>query len=153
MGNSSFTWNDYLEKHRADGHYEGKVNSGYSNSAKDPGFKASASLQTDSKAYANFLIAMMSSDILSKSSYDELLKVQSVAPADVEYDEPSYDYGLGIVVEKSDYGINYSHGGDNFSNTCRYMFNKEQGVGYVFFTNSEHKETFDKNLMAFLLSQ
>ena len=95
----------------------------------------------------------MSDKILSEKSYEEFLKIQSVAPADKEYNEPSYNYGLGIVVESTPYGTHYSHGGDNFSHTCRFMFNKEQRVGYVFFTNSEHKEAFDKNLMAFLLGQ
>ncbi|MEL7271769.1 MAG: hypothetical protein AAGL34_19555, partial [Bacteroidota bacterium] len=109
------------------------------------------SLQTDSEAYANFLIGIMSDKLLSEKSYEEFLKIQSVAPAEPEYDEPSYNYGLGIVVEATDYGTNYSHGGENYSHTCRYLFNKEQSVGYVFFTNSEHKMEFDKKLMAFLL--
>ena len=95
----------------------------------------------------------MTDTLLSEKSYHEFLKIQSVAPAEPAYDEPSYNYGLGIVVEASDYGTNYSHGGENFSHTCRYMFNKEQSVGYVFFTNSEHKMAFDKNLIAFLLRQ
>lgn len=153
MGKSSFVWNDYLQKYRAHGHYKGKLNRGYSNNAKDPGFKASASLQTDSKAYANFLIAIMSNKILSEKSYQEMLKIQSVAPADIEENEPSYNYGFGIVIESSNYGTNYSHGGENLSNTCRYMFNKKQSVGYVFFTNSEHKMKFDKNLITFLLKK
>ena len=153
MGHSSYTWNDYIEKHRTDGHYQGKVNAGYAINAKNPDFIAAGSLQTDPIAYANFLIAIMGDKILSEKSYEEFLKIQSVAPADKEYNEPSYNYGLGIVVENSPYGTHYSHGGDNFSHTCRFMFNKEQRVGYVFFTNSEHKEAFDKNLMAFLLRQ
>ncbi|WP_422104472.1 serine hydrolase [Winogradskyella sp.] len=153
MEHSSFIWNDYIQKHRANGHFKGKLNSGYAINAKNPDFIAAGSLQTDPVAYANFLIAIMTHKILSKKSYEELLKIQSIAPADKEYNEPSYNYGLGIVVEPSAYGTNYSHGGDNLSHTCRYMFNIEQKVGYVFFTNSEHKETFDKNLMAFLLSQ
>lgn len=153
MGHSSFIWNDYLQKHRAHGHFKGKLNSGYGINAKNPDFIASASLQTESKEYANFLIAIMSNKLLSERSYHELLKIQSVAPADIEDNEPSYNYGLGIVIDASVYGTNYSHGGENLSNTCRYMFNKEQSVGYVFFTNSEHKMKFDKNLIAFLLSQ
>mgnify|MGYP000129685468 CR=1 FL=1 len=153
MEYSSFIWNDYIQKHRAKGHYRGKLNAGYAINAKNPDFIAAGSLQTDPVAYANFLIAIMTHEILSEKSYEELLKIQSIAPADKKYNEPSYNYGLGIVVEPSAYGTNYSHGGDNLSHTCRYMLNIEQKVGYVFFTNSEHKETFDKNLIAFLLSQ
>lgn len=151
MGHSSYVWNDYIEKHRAKGHFQGKLNSGYAINADNPNFIAAGSLQTDSEAYANFLIGIMSDKLLSEKSYEEFLKIQSVAPAEPEYDEPSYNYGLGIVVEATDYGTNYSHGGENYSHTCRYLFNKEQSVGYVFFTNSEHKMEFDKKLMAFLL--
>ncbi len=153
MGYSSFIWNDHIEKNRADGHYKGKLNVGYAINAKNPDFIAAGGLQTDPIAYAHFLIGIMTHKILSEKSYEELLKIQSVAPADKEYNEPSYNYGLGIAVEPSAYGTNHSHGGDNLSHTCRYMFNKEQKVGYVFFTNSEHKEVFDKNLVAFLLRQ
>ena len=151
MGHSSYVWNDHLERHRAKGHYQGKLNSGYAINAKNPDFIAAGSLQTDANAYANFLIGIMNNALLSEKGYQEFLNVQSVAPAEPAYDEPSYNYGLGIVIEASDYGTNYSHGGENYSHTCRYMFNKEQGVGYVFFTNSEHKMEFDKILMAFLL--
>ncbi|WP_109300971.1 serine hydrolase [Aquimarina sp. AU474] len=151
MNNSSFVWNDYIQKHRVDGHFNGKVNKGYSNSAKDPNFKASASLQTESKAYANFLIGIMNSKILSKKSFNELLKIQSISLATKK--SKKRNYGLGIVIEESTYGLNYSHGGDNLSNTALYMFNQENKVGYVFFTNSENRNKFNKNLIDFLLKQ
>ena len=153
MGSSSYVWNPYIEKHRADGHYRGKLNIGYGINAKNPDFIASASLQTESKAFANFLIAIMHTKILSKKSYQELLKIQSISPVDKKYQEPSYNYGLGIVIEESPYGINYSHGGENLSNTGKYMFNKKHKVGYVFFTNSEKKEKFNPILLDFLLTQ
>jgi len=153
MDNSSFIWNDHIQKHRANGHLGGKLNVGYAINAESPDFIAAGSLQSDSKEYANFLIAIMRNEILSEKSYQEFLKIQSISPYDEKYKEPSYNYGLGIVIEETSYGTNYAHGGENLSHTCRYMFNKEQKVGYVFFTNSEHKMTFDKNLMDFLLSQ
>lgn len=151
MDNSSFVWNAYIEKHRVDGHFRGKLNKGYSSNSKDPNFKASASLQTESKAFSKFLIAIMSNKILSIESYKELLKIQSISLATKKSKERNY--GLGIVIEESTYGINYSHGGDNLSNTALYMFNKEKRVGYVFFTNSENKSKFNKNLLNFLLTQ
>jgi len=151
MGESSFFWNEYIEKNHVDGHFKGKLNSGYSSNTKDPNFKASASLQTESKAFSNFLIAIMSSKILSEKSFQELLKVQSISLATKKSKERKY--GLGIVIEESAYGTNYSHGGDNLSNTALYMFNKEKKVGYVFFTNSENKNKFNQNLLDFLLTQ
>lgn len=151
MGNSSYVWNAYLEKHSVDGHFKGKLNSGYSSNEKNPDFKASASLQTESKEFARFLIAIINNKILSEKSYEALLKIQSVSPATKK--SKVHKYGLGIVIEESAYGTNYSHGGDNLSNTALYMFNKEKKVGYVFFTNSENKDSFNENLLGFLLSQ
>jgi CubicO group peptidase (beta-lactamase class C family) len=150
MNKSSFVWNNYIEKHRVDGHFRGKLNKGYGNSAKDPNFKASASLQTESKEFSNFLLALINTKIISKKSLKELLKIQSKKLATERSKEQKY--GLGIVIEESDYGINYSHGGDNLSHTTLYMFNIEKKVGYVFFTNSENRNTFQINLLHFLLT-
>ena len=61
-------------------------------------------------------------------------------------------YGLGIAIEESNDGTNYSHGGDNLSNTSFYMFNLEKKVGYVFFTNSENRDKFQINLLNFILT-
>ena len=149
MNNSSFVWNDYIEKHRVNGHFKGKLNKGYSASSKNPNFQASASLQTESKEYANLLIAILNNKIVSEKSNKELLKIQSRKLATKRSNEQKY--GLGIAIEESDYGTNYSHGGDNTSNTAFYMFNKEKKVGYVFFTNSENRNTFQTNLLHFLL--
>jgi CubicO group peptidase (beta-lactamase class C family) len=151
MKNSSFVWNDYIEKHRVDGHFKGKLNRGYSSNAKDPNFKASASLQTEAKEFSNFLMALINNKIVTEESLKELMKIQSTSLATKKSKERKY--GLGIVIEASAYGTNYSHGGDNLSNTALYMFNKEKKVGYVFFTNSEHKNKFGQNLYNFLISQ
>jgi CubicO group peptidase (beta-lactamase class C family) len=150
MKNSSFVWNDYTEKHRVDGHYRGKLNKGYSTNAKDPDFKASASLQTEAKEFSFFLLAIINTKILSEKSRNELLKIQSRKMATNRSKEQKY--GLGIAIEESNYGTNYSHGGDNKSNTALYMFNLDKKVGYVFFTNSENKNKFQLNLLDFLLT-
>ena len=91
----------------------------------------------------------MNTKILSKKSHKELLKIQSVKLATKKSKEQKY--GLGIAIEDSDYGTNYSHGGDNLSHTALYMFNPEKKVGYVFFTNSENRNAFQTNLLNFLL--
>ncbi len=148
---TSFVWNDYIENHRADGHLKGKPNKGYSSSAKDPNFKASASLQTEANEFSNFLLALMNAKVLSEKSHQELLKIQSSSIATKK--SKARKYGLGIAIEESDYGTNYFHGGDNLSSTALYMFNKEKKVGYVFFTNSEKRNSFNKNLRDFLLTK
>jgi len=149
--NSSFVWNDYIEKHRADGHFRGKLNKGYGSSAKDPNFKASASLQTESKEFSLFLLALINHKVISEKSHKELTKVQSIKKATKRSKEQKY--GLGIAIEELNYGTNYSHGGDNLSNTALYMFNIEKKVGYVFFTNSENRNTFQTNLLHFFLTK
>jgi len=148
MGESSFVWNDYLEGHRANGHFKGKVNSGWASSSNNSNFNAAASLQTNSKYFSNFLIALMNNTLLSNESYEELLKIQSTSAATKTSKERFY--GLGVVIEKSKSGTNYLHGGDNMSSTAQYMFNRNQKVGYVFFTNSEKKKVFNQKLLEFL---
>ncbi|WP_282040812.1 serine hydrolase domain-containing protein [Winogradskyella flava] len=150
MEKSSFVWNDYLEKNRVDGHFRGKVNDGYGTSKKYPNFKASSSLQTNAKEYSYFLKALINNKILSKKSHEELTKIQSIKKATKKSTEMRY--GLGVIIEASEYGINYSHGGDNLSHTSLYYFNKEKKVGYVFFTNSENRNKFHQNLLDFLLT-
>jgi CubicO group peptidase (beta-lactamase class C family) len=148
MKNSSFVWDDYLEAHRVDGHFKGKLNKGYASNAKDPGFKASASLQTTSKEFSSFLMALMSTKIVSKKNLEEMLKTQSIKQATNKSKEQKY--GLGIAIETTDNGTHYSHGGDNLSHTSLFVINQEKKVGYVFFTNSENRNIFSKNLADFL---
>lgn len=151
MHNSSFTWNDYTEKHRADGHFKGELNKGYSSNKNEPNFKASSSLQTDAKEFSHFLIALINTKILSEKSHKELIKTQSIKVATEQSKEQKY--GLGVAIEESDDGTNYSHGGDNLSSTGLYIFNPDKKFGYVFFTNSEHRYTFNKNLLNLLLTK
>ena len=151
MGESSFVWNDHLEAHRAKGNFRGKRNDGWSINANNPNFNPAASLQTNVGAFSNFLIAIMNNTLLSDKSYQELTKIQSTSlPTEKS---KARNYGLGIVIEPSAKGTNYMHGGDNLSSTANYMFNRDQKVGYVFFTNSEMKEKFNENLLNFLLGK
>lgn len=151
MDESSFVWNDYLEAHRAKGHFRGKRNDGWSINANNPNFNPAASLQSNVSAFSNFLVAIMNNTLLSDKSYQELTKIQSTSSATEK--SKSRNYGLGIVIEPSAGGTNYMHGGDNLSSTAHYMFNRDQKVGYVFFTNSEMKEKFNENLLDFLLEK
>lgn len=148
MEHSSFVWNDYLETHRAHGHLNGKPNEGWASSGKSPNFNAAASLQTEAGEFSNFLKALINRKGLSDNSFEQMLSVQSVSPATKTSKE--HKYGLGIIVEPSRYGTLYMHGGDNLSSTAQYLFNQKHKSGYVFFTNSEHKKTLQKNLMQFL---
>lgn len=150
-----YTWNDYLEKHRAAGHVEGKVfSTEWGASAKNPNFYAAYSLQTEAISYANFLIAMIKEEGLKKTTFDEMLKVQVVFPTNLLTKEApktdSTSWCLGIQKRHSEFGDEYLHGGDNYNFTCAFMFNQEQKFGYVFFTNCNKGSEFNKKLEPFL---
>ncbi len=148
MGESSFVWNNYLEKNRAKGHLNGKLNMGWSSNSNNPNFNAAASLQTNIVSFSHFLIKLMDGEILSKNEKNQLLKVQSFSISTKS--SKRQEYGLGIRIDSTKYGKIYSHGGDNLSATAQYLFNIENKNGYVFFTNSEHKKTLQSNLTRFL---
>lgn len=152
MTQNSFVWNEYLEKHRADGHINGNPDPGYSISSKNPNFNAAASLQSNAITYEKLLSAIMNGKLLSKKNQIEMLKVQSSRPATKE--KPGVNYGLGVIVDSTTYGTNYAHSGDNGSATSQFLYNKEHKSGYVFFTNMESRRmySFDANLREFLLN-
>ena len=152
MAHNSFVWNEYLEEHRADGHINGNPDPGYSSSSKNPEFNAAASLQTNAVTYGKFLSALMSGKLLSETSHEEMLKVQSSRPATIN--RPSVNYGLGVIIDSTAYGIYYGHSGDNGSTASQFLFNKKNKSGYVFFSNMESNlmYSFDTNLRDFLLN-
>lgn len=150
-----YTWNDYLEKHRATGHVDGKVASApWGTSAKNPNFFAAYSLQTEAISYANFLIAMIKEEGLKKTTFDEMLKVQVVFPTCLLMkDAPKTDsssWCLGIMKQHSEFGDEYLHGNNNWNFTGGFMFNRQQKFGYVFFTNCNKGAELNKRLEIFL---
>jgi CubicO group peptidase (beta-lactamase class C family) len=155
MQHAYYTWNDYLEKHRATGHVDGKVFiSDWGTSAKNPDFQAAFSLQSEAISYANFLIAMIKEEGLKKTTFDEMLKVQVVFPTYLHIkDAPKTDsssWCLGIRKQHSKFGDEYLHGNNNYNFTGESMFNPQQKFGYVFFTNSNKGIEFEKKLVQFL---
>ncbi len=158
MQHAYYTWNDYLEKHRADGHVDGKVYSTeWGTSAKNPNFFAAFSLQSEAISYANFLIAMIREEGLKKTTFDEMLKVQVVFPTNLlNKSAPKTDsstWCLGIEKKHSKFGDEYMHDGDNYNFTSAFMFNQEQKFGYVFFVNCNKGIDFNKRLDLFLKSK
>ena len=142
-----FTWNDYVAKHQATGHVDGKVSGGWGLSANKPDFGASYSLQTDAISYAKFIIAMMQEQGLKKKTYDEMLKAQVLIPSS---SDSSY-YCLGIEMKHTRFGNEYMHDGYNLNFYSAFMFNKAQKFGYVFFTNCNKGFDFN-NKLEFLLT-
>lgn len=150
-----YTWNDYLEKHRATGHVDGKVLIiQWGTSAKNPNFFAAFSLQTEAISYANFLIAMIKEEGLKKTIFDEMLKDQVVFPTILyNTNAPKTDsstWCLGIQKTHSEFGDKYLHTNNNYNFTGGFMFNQRQKFGYVFFTNCNKGIEFNKKLEPFL---
>ncbi len=142
-----YTWNDYVEKHRAAGHVDGKVlSTEWGTSAKNPNFYAAYSLQTEALSYAKFLIAMIQEEGLKKETYNEMLKVHVETPSETD----RIPYCLGIRMKRSEFGNEYMHDGNNYNFTCAFMFNKEHKFGYVFFTNCNKGIELNKKLEEFL---
>ena len=141
-----YIWNDYVEKHQATGHVDGKVSGGWGLNASKPDFGASYSLQTEAISYAKFIIAMMQEEGLKKETYDEMFKVQIQIPSRTD----SSSYCLGIEMKPTSFGNEYLHDGYNLNFYSAFMFNREQKFGYVFFTNCNKGFDFNKKLETFL---
>ena len=144
-----YTWNDYVAKHQATGHVDGKVHWGYGINANNPNFYAAYSLQTEAESYAKFLIAMINEVGLKKETFNEMLKIYVKTPT--KNDNSSF--GLGIIIRPSEFGNLYLHDGYNLNFYSAFMFNKEQKFGYVFFTNCNKGFDFNKKLEEFLKSK
>lgn len=145
MQQAHYVWNDYVAKHKATGHVDGKVSWGWGMSVEKPDFAAAYSLQTEAMSYSKLLIAMIREEGLKKKTYDTMLKAQVKTPTD------SVSYGLGIMVKPSEFGNEYMHDGYDRNFYSAFMFNKDHRFGYVFFTNcGENGADFNKKLEPFL---
>lgn len=151
MRPSCFIWNGYLQKHRADGHRQGKPDAGWSISEENPHFNAAASLQTNARFYARFLIGLFHENYLSQDSYKAMTTVQSEKLNDEG--KRALAYGLGLYIEDIDGRRFYQHGGFNGAASGLFRYSEARNVGYVFFTNSPEKDIIDKRIMTFINRQ
>jgi CubicO group peptidase (beta-lactamase class C family) len=140
-----FTWNDFLEQHKATGYYAGHPTPRW----RPVIFRAASSLHTEAGDYARFLIAVMNNKGLKRATFDEMLKEQISIPNDTV---GSHDaFGLGFYMEPTKYGTRYAHNGSNGDFTSGFIFYRKQKFGYVFFTNCENGGEFNKALRSFLI--
>ncbi|TDQ07152.1 serine hydrolase domain-containing protein [Pedobacter metabolipauper] len=141
-----YTWNDYVKKHQATGHIDGKPAAGWGINANRPDFAASYSLQTEALSYSSFIIALMNGKGLSKTVYNEMLKGQVRIPSS----EDGSSYCFGIKIKPTKFGNVYMHDGYNQNFYSAYLFSKSKKIGYVFFTNCNNGLDFNEKLENFL---
>ena len=145
MQQAHYVWSDYVAKHQATGHVDGKVSWGWGMSAGKPDFAAAYSLQTEAMSYSRLLIAMIRKEGLKKETYDTMLKAQVKTPTD------NVSYCLGIMVKPSEFGNEYMHDGYDRNFYSAFMFNTDHRFGYVYFTNCGNNGIeFNEKLELFL---
>jgi len=156
MKHSAFIWTDYIGKHKVTGHKEGKIDDGkWPRSFPDDTpltFGAAGRLHTNATDYARFMIAIMEGKGLKPTLLEEMFKAQTQVPedSDTRHITGETAWGLGIAIEPTPYGIRYEHGGNNGGFQSGMMFFREKKLGYVFFTNSDRGEAFNRAMERFI---
>jgi CubicO group peptidase (beta-lactamase class C family) len=137
MQHSYYVRNEFTLRNKATGYYkDGKAKTEWTSGSKS--FGAAHTLHSESKDFANFLMAIINETGLKKATYDEML-MEHVRFAE---DNELLKYGqtgwaLGFAMKPTPFGIRYQHTGNNsgFQSFC--YFYKEKKTGFVLFTNSE----------------
>lgn len=151
-----FVWDDYLEDHKVVGHRDGEpVGRDWPRSFPDDTpqeFGAAGRLHTEALSYARFLIALMDGEGLAPELLEELFAEQSQVPVDSDMHRHTGTtaWSLGLGMEPTPYGIRYEHGGNNGGYQAGFMFFREPRRGYVFFTNSDRGDAFNRDLEALM---
>ena len=139
MKHSYFTKNDYLVKHKAKGHSEGKVIEAlYENDLMT--FGAAHSLHSNATDFSRFLLAIMEEKGLKKENFHELLKEQVRLSDNHEYrEELGIDaWGLGFIRSNTPHGVKLFHGGTNPYFQSYFSMLKDKKWGFVIFTNADN---------------
>jgi len=158
LKNSAFIRTDYIGEHKVTGHREGNVDDdGWPRSFPNDTpltFGAAGRLHTNAPNYARFMIALIEGGELGSELMSEFFKEQSQIPkdSDTRHLTGATAWGLGIAIEPTPYGIRYEHGGNNGGFQSGMMLFLEKGLGYVFFTNSDKGEEFNRNLEPYITS-
>lgn len=137
MENSFYVWNDMLEKHKAKGHQNGKVDPNY---FKPKNMGPAHSLHSEALDYAHFLIEMMNPKHLSQKWIDEMLKTQNSFKKELPLRQETGQtgWGLGFAQKPTPNGLMHLHTGNNHDFQAYAMFVPEQQYGFVVFANSDN---------------
>ena len=148
LQHTRFTWNSYIEQHKAFGHQEGKPTD---NDQQGSAFGAGYSLHTEAADYARFLIELMRGKHLNEAYRQLMLSEQNPFAPDNELRETGQTgWSLGLAVRPTEHGTRYLHTGNNHDFMAYCQIYPESGHGLVIFINSETLEPFYKQLGPFL---
>ncbi len=156
MQNSSFIKTEFIGKHKVSGHRDGKLsNDGWPRSFPEDTpltFGAAGRLHTNALDYARFMIALIEGEGLTPLLQEEMFKPQAQIPVDSETRQLTGEtaWGLGIAIEPTPYGIRYEHGGNNGGFQSGMMLFRDKKLGYVFMTNSDKGEEFNRELERYI---
>lgn len=152
MTNSTAIWSPFYDAKKAMGHYNGNVPSKdfYQLLQANP----AASLLTNTSDFSKFMLAVINKEGLSKSSYDELLRLQIKPTKDnsVQNKEETISWGLGWAREETPFGMKFQHGGNNGDFESYFELSPEKKYGYVYFANSDKGDELNEVLKPFLTS-
>ncbi len=150
MAHSAFIKTDFISEHKVSGHVNGKVSDeGWPRSFPDDTpqtFGAAGRLHTNAYDYARFIVALMNEEGLSPELSKDMRSEQAHIPEDSQTRKLTGEtaWGLGIAIEPTPYGTRYEHGGNNGAFQSGMMFFKDKKLGYVFMTNSDRGEAFNR---------
>jgi CubicO group peptidase (beta-lactamase class C family) len=160
MLHTSFTGNEYISRHKVSGHEKGEVQ--FHNGTTWPVtlpemdssyFNPGASLHTNALEFSKFIIGLMENKGLTKKSMEEMLKPQVQLSKENQNFIENGDtaWGLGFGIAQTPFGTRYEHGGNNGNFQSFFVMFKEKRFGYIFFTNCDKGNDFNKNLKALLI--
>ncbi|MBK6265638.1 beta-lactamase family protein [Marivirga sp. S37H4] len=141
LQNTSFTWNDYIEEHKAMGHQEGKTTD---KAHQGKAFGAGYSIHSNAQDYAKFLIALIKQEGLEEKYFKEMFTEHTHFKDDnpIKVEVGQTGWGLGMAQKPDEKGMMHMHTGNNhdFQSYCMILPDEEYGI--VFFTNSDKMEGF-----------
>jgi len=155
MHNSAYEWKKQYDEDFAYGHNQ-KGEKYKKDKDNEP--RGGSTLETTAKDYTRFLKAVLSKELLSKKSYDELfspqvrIKSKSQFPGDSQsvtdkFDKINLSYGLGWGYLETPYGKGvFKEGHGNGFQHYSIIF-PDVGKGILLMTNSDNGESIFKELL------
>jgi CubicO group peptidase (beta-lactamase class C family) len=144
-----FSKNDSLQRMVAYGHFD-KLPSN-NDLPESPGM--AYSMHTEAAIFTKFMLYMLEQKGLKPQTYDTIFQKHSDFHYDPSEEKPKIPAYMGesLEIRETPYGKSFGHGGNNGDFKCKFEVYKDQGMGYVVFTNSNTSDPLLENLRKFLV--